>query len=176
MHDPVVGFEWFPLNIALTMGTSQTRRLGNTVTLLSLNLSLIFHKATDNAQPCNFVRYLLIYDKQPDGDTAADIDFFQALVGTDTHVNLVRPRNVQVSRRWTVLRDRYLNLCDSTQPWKLVREFISLKGKDTTYQSNTGTIAAVSKGTLYLVVANGLPDAIGTSPTFDGWGRLRYYP
>ena len=188
----------YPLNL-IQSGTGSWNRVGRLVTMksvrLRLSVKLTIASVTVNNQ-ARKLRYVIVYDKQPNGTLPVKGDIFQYKTqdGTETGDwnGFLSYDNMQ---RFTILKDetvelnpqagRLVNSTGAAQDNYELEKFVDCYLKlnhSTTFKSETApcTISDISTGALYLIYLTDVNDAgtaanSGTVTIDDGLARLRYY-
>jgi len=158
--------DFIPLNLIAT-GTGSWQRTGRKITLKSIYVTGFFGQleSSEQAYP-NYVRVMIVYDKQPKGSLPTQTDLLQASVGangipTDAS-RATDGLNMAYKDRWEIIADERMMLnpynstggtgnvqvCQGNQ-FEIYRK---LKYRESMYGGTTQDIASVSTGVLYLVV------------------------
>lgn len=179
-----------PLNL-IRQGPRYTNRVGRRIRMVSLELHGAF--IPFRTGPIDYVRVMIIYDRQPNrslpaiGDILLDVDED----GTTTSTNSYSMKNPNYADRFLVLRDHRhllpsltltaavvtnLGVVDSVNPTFIINDFIPLDNLITQYAADTAPPIAgdITTGGLYLVTIGA--NAAGTEPfRFFAANRLRFF-
>ena len=151
----------------MTRGDDISQRIGREVTLRSVQLTYQIG-SKNNTGTDQYVRVMLVYDRQANGSTALISDI---LSGSNTYA----PRNLENRHRFSILYDRMIAFNASGEPGsRRVLRFYRRLNHPVTFNGNTGgTIADIQTGALYFVAIGSNPagatDAAGIMQT-----RVRY--
>jgi len=158
-------------------GDEGYERVGRLLEAKSIHFKFGFvPRSTTNS--VDFVRVALVWDRDPSGVTPLYSEIFRSVdsAGTATSNN-ESFKNLDTKHRFTILRDRTVNLPGYTdtagvltniQPSRPKDEewhtdwFIDLKGLQSRYSGITFGIASLEQGGLFFVVAGGY--SAGTAP------------
>lgn len=174
--------------VRVTQGAGICQRIGNKIALKSLRVRFSLELTDKTGNPPQGARFMVVYDRQPNGVHPATNVILANIVSSNTITNGNWLSSINPN-----FYDRFIVLCDkmfiiggdvngpvTTQPAEqkgfLIDEFIKLKGLETQFGSNTAgcPIADLNTGALYIV---GFGDQDNNSETFymSGQLRLRYY-
>jgi len=178
----------FVMNL-VQQGTGSWNRVGRKIRLKSLRVKGILTFANANNQDCvqNTVRMIVVWDKQPSGNTIPTFD--DIIGGTDQagtessgFLSNVRYDNTE---RFSILKDEVFNSSYNVANAVTVAQnqtnfdcFIKLKGMQTVFsgQSNPMTIADISTGGLYVIFrAQNQDNPANYAIVINSNTRLRYY-
>lgn len=168
--EPAAAFTGLTEVNCVPQGATVANRIGNKITIRSI------HGRFSIVQPTTtgfvHVRWLLVYDKQPNGafPTMTDMLLDQP-AGTGNALSSI---NIANKSRFLFLRDQFQNF-DSAQQLTNVYNF-HVKGRwETEYGSNTSTIGDIKTGAIYFIVI--LVNAFSAAATFmpAAQFRIRYY-
>lgn len=184
----------FVLNL-IPPGTGSWNRVGRKCYLKSLRIKAnatyqYAPFATTFNQAATFLRYIVVWDKQPSGGTIPSFDtiFGQTDQAGTESTTLLSPLKYDNMDRFQVLLDKRCDFnpasfasggsVNAVGMSESIDEYIKLKGKECVYsgQSATQTIADISTGALYLIFRasqNTATSAVMTIST-DSMARLRY--
>jgi len=170
--------DYIPLNL-IANGTGSWQRSGRKITLKSVYVTGFFGVAADSVQLYgNYVRIMIVYDKQPKGSLPAQTDLLQASVGANGIATepsrATDGLNMAYKDRWEIIADErmMLNPYDATIATGIKAEiqqgynfeiFRKLKYRESMYGGTTQDVASVSTGMLYLVI-------IGQRAAYDNSG------
>lgn len=160
----------------LAVGDDNTTRDGRQITAKSVHIQG-FIQPEDQTVNSQLVRWLLVWDSQPNSSTIAAIGDILVTATSISHTNLNN------RERFTILRDQRFAVGFvsnvATQAYAVgpgvhvVNEFVPLKELKTTYSGTTAVIGAIATGALLLVLVG--TEAGGTAATFNGQARLRFF-
>jgi len=183
----------FVLNL-VQAGTGSWNRVGRKTHLKSVRVKgLVSHTATPNATTgamvSNFVRMVLVWDKQPSGAAVPSFDSIFGITaqdGTESCPDVMCPPRYDNMDRFRIIRDKTVDLnigvVDALGTIRLTQyicnidEYVKLADLECVYsgQSSPMTIADISTGALYLYF-RAYNNASGASEcTVDAVSRLRY--
>lgn len=175
----------------MSIGANAYQRIGRKVVNKSLRFTGFVEFTQNGAAPSNdYMRVVLIYDKQPDGAAPAWSTVFTSVTsagGTDQ--TSLAHFNLDQKDRFIILRDlRYKAEAPSgvaaTQPLQvdsaqteckwIIDEFVKLNAP-TQYSatSNTGGVADIQTGALFVLTA-GLLSAANSQFSLEFTSRVRY--
>lgn len=182
----------FVLNL-IVPGTGSWNRIGKRVFLKSLRLkgntvfSLTPTFAT-GAGSCTFVRYVVLWDRQPNGAATATFDNIFGITsqaGTESTPDITCPLKYDVMDRYRIIRDWTVRPDPMNVPsfgtgpslnfYVPMDEYIRLPNLESTYsgQSDPQTIADINTGALYIWM-RAYSSSTTAGAAFDGTARLRY--
>ena len=129
----------------MTRGDDISQRIGREVTLRSVQLTYQIG-SKNNTGTDQYVRVMLVYDRQANGSTALISDI---LSGSNTYA----PRNLENRHRFKILFGRMISLNASGEAGsRRVFKFYRRLNHPVTFNGNTGgTIADIQTGALYFV-------------------------
>jgi len=183
----------FVLNL-IQAGTGSWNRVGRKAHLKSVRVKgLVSHTATPTATTANmlanFVRMVLVWDKQPSGAAVPSFDAIFGVTaqdGTESCPDIMCPPRYDNMDRFRIIRDKTVDMpicvvdssgsLKNTQAIINVDEYVKLSDLECVYsgQSSPMTIADISTGALYLYF-RAYNNVSGQSVcAFDGITRLRY--
>lgn len=149
----------------LTRGASVLERIGDQITLRSIEIHGIIHG--NNADPSSSVRMMLINNKAAN---QVAFDVTQVLENVTATTILVSPRNEDGKPRYSVLSDRIMqfqNVGKNTAKFTIKKKLnLSVR-----YETNLGTFADIVNNALYLFFVS---DASITFPTLTWWSRIYF--
>jgi len=194
-----------PVNI-LSQGAAVSQRIGNRIEMRSIRYKAWLKTTSGCTLAAGYYtprtcRLTLVYDMQTNGSLPSLQDIFGRIDSTGAvQGTQLFGQNINVTNR-----DRFVILADdffaigginkavnaanseySVDAWgssgkdgaggQYVDRFVKLKGLNTVFKSNTGTIGDVTTGALYLIATNDdindLPTAVGSILCFDANIRL----
>jgi len=166
-------------------GSGSFNRIGRKLYPQSLRIrGLVFSTSVGNANNANWVRMVVVHDKQPQGVLPTFNTIFgnTDLAGAET-TTITSPLRYDNTQRFRVLRDKHFKLqytdAASTGGFEVIHqidEFLNLTGIETVFsgQSTPTTIADVASGAIYVIFrawdGTNNPAQLGNC-----WARLRYY-
>ncbi|AJD07546.1 capsid protein [Sewage-associated circular DNA virus-26] len=178
----------------IQQGNGISQRIGNKINLKSVRLRFSLDPTTVTTASPTDTRVMLVYDRQPNGLYPSLNDFLNGVSQSNALLNPsglalcssnINPNNFE---RFTVLMDKSITLPSSqassnfgptgdgqNSPW-WIDEYIKCKGLPVTYKANSApsVIGDIATGTLFLFCV-GENVALGTSWSYRGQARLRYY-
>lgn len=158
----------FALLNGMVQGTTQWNRIGRRVQMKSIAIrGRIYYNQAGGAPGADYLRVMLIYDRQPNGAAPAIGDIIAATdqAGTTT-TTCFDGLNMSNADRFKVLREYVLHIPSpaaiaggANQALQVegaeklgFKWFVKLGGLETHFKTgNAGTIADISTGSLYLV-------------------------
>ena len=147
-------------------GTEHDERIGNAIKLRSIQgRMLVTQSVAENV----LIRYLLVWDKQPQSNAPVDLD--QILMATGGINSLTSPRNLDFNRRFILLWTRDTHLDPNSRNQRLVKFFIKFSGT-TRYSIPIDGPQAITQGSLVLYLISSGSQANRTNT--DVFFRLRY--
>lgn len=121
-----------------------------------LNISVIIDPAGLAAATTGyFFRYILLYDKQPNGSLPSNAQLLYNVTAGETYES---PLNIDGEKRYKILTDKTIPVnvtggSSNASSMIAIRRKIKLKNKLTVYNtSNVGTEADINTGAIYLVM------------------------
>jgi len=184
----------FVMNL-IQQGAGSWNRIGRKVSLKSLRLCGVLEwtyapLATSGSLVDNYVRMVVVWDKQPSGGSIPTFDEVFGITtqdGTEAGA-ILAPIKYDNMERFSVLRDKRYDFdveaynsatgtTNSVLQCEHIDEYIDLKGRATIFsgQSNPMTIADISTGGLYVYFrAYRNTDPGSVCKTELAFGRLRY--
>lgn len=154
-------------------GTGNHDRIGERAAMKSLDLRLTFYRNPTQVEEFVTIRFLIIWDKQPNGTLATVANVFESSALGDALAGLQSPYNVNTSKRFQILLDRTFSLNDGDVQMKPVHWRVPLRQKITQYNGAGTAISSVNTGAL-LALAMGNEGTINFSPFLSGQYRLRF--
>lgn len=156
----------------MTQGTSQSTRIGNKISMTSVQFRLAaFNGATTTQSP--IMRFLVVYDKQTNAATPAITDILVAST-------VVSPMNLANRDRFVVLAEETFRPDNTFNDTAAVAEFSEYKARylklrlDTIYNNTSGgTVADIQTGALWFIALS--TSINGTAePAVTLYTRTRY--
>ncbi len=157
----------------MSEGVSQDERIGERVALLRLQLRLTFQKNGDNVLPATTVRFMVVWDRQPNGGVPTPANLLENLnisVGNQD-ANIHAHHNAQTRMRFSYLLDRTLLMNDGHNTSRSVKWTIPLHRRQVQYNGAAGDIANVTSGSLLLCVFGSITNG-GNQSVVSGQTRL----
>lgn len=172
-------------------GSSFFNRIGRRITMKSICVEgHIVNSGVESGDALDYIRILLVYDRQPNGAVPSLADVItnvnQAGTGETNPFGFPNYTNLD---RFRILRDYRLGMFDTgnaaglteansavvnqTEPTQRIKFFVNLKDAETRYGLTTGVIGAINSGSLLLVMA-GSQAAADAPYSFRFNARLRY--
>lgn len=174
-----------PLNICL-QGASYNQHIGNKICMKSLYFNAyVYLVATNASAVTEYVRAIIVYDRQTNGAAPLWSDIIQAITQSSATSNLTLDGlNILNRDRFSVLMDFRLNVPalplvaaaltpgfpQPTSEEARINRFIPLKNLECMFKANGGTVGDISTGGLFLVMQSSVGGQFGLS-----WSaRLRF--
>lgn len=173
-------------------GDNSNNRTGRKISMTSMQIRGYVNTVNNSsATAADFLRLILVYDRQPNAALPALADVLQATAqGGGTTSGSFDPLNINNADRFKVLRNWNWGMlttlgagvvpvaallgpqtCDNTT----IDEYIQLKGMEAHYNAGTaGTVADITTGSIFLL-AVGLESAANNSFRFTFTARLRFH-
>ncbi len=165
----------FPMNV-IPQGVDDRNRIGDKIVMKSFACRLAFTLAANvTPGPSQYVRCMLVYDRQPNGGLASAANILEDVSSTDANVRLASPHNIEYRLRFRVLWD---SLVYVTNQNVATRVFIRRKFLKHTVQYNGGgaDISNIHTGSLLLVLVGEADSTADVTlrMSVDGQCILRY--
>lgn len=148
----------------MVTGTGVQQFTGNQVSIKGCSYRFELDLPTTGAVPTSG-RVLLIWDKQPNGSTAAFTDIFQ-------QASYLSFGNVNNRERFTILRNDQFSLSPNGDQTLFFEQFVSINML-TTFVNGQSSAGVPQTGALLLAYVGDQTGA--TRPTIAGWFRVRYF-
>lgn len=148
----------YELMNGLVQGNSQITRIGNTIKMKYLNIHLslfILSAGLAAATTGYYLRYMVVYDRQPNGANPSLNQLLYNVAPTETYESLI---NINGRKRYQILTDRVIPIqihggATNVSNMIYVNRRIKLKGKKAVFNAgNTGTITDFVTGSLFLIL------------------------
>jgi len=170
--EPAVPFTGITEVNCVEQGATSYNRIGTKILIKSIDFRASFNML-GTAPVNNSLRYMIVYDHQPNGAFPLIGDILSRNIATAP--NFFTGVNMANRSRFVVLRDRIVALDPEGTGTVNVKEFIKTK-LETQFRSSTSTIGDITTGAIYLVcfclIAGTAASYITmTAATF----RLRYF-
>lgn len=152
----------------LVPGTDVSQRVGRAVLLRELELRLQF-TVTAGTGVDQFVRYMIVVDRQPNGAAPVITDIIRS-------ASVTSMSNIDNARRFSFLQDSTFHLNATAEP-DSQRAFVLTRPLSIPVQFNAGTagtVADIVTNSVYLVVV-GSEVAGATAATVGGQSRIRFF-
>lgn len=182
----------FTLLNLMEEGTSFFNRVGRKIMMKSIRITgglALSGLAVINANQ-DYLRVMVVYDRQPNGSAPAISDILQNVdLGGTSSTTSYAGLNMNNSERFLVIQDTRLNIpngyvqslnegtasiIDYNGTMQNMDRFSKLKGLQTHFKGTAGSITDVASGALWLVTFGNI--APGTAPYNLIWNaRLRYH-
>lgn len=151
-------------------GATSYNRIGTKILIKSIDFRANFYLA-GSAPVYTAVRYLLVYDRQPNGAFPAIASILSENIGTPpVHLSGVNMAN---RSRFVVLRDRQIILT-AQDNMTSVKEFVKTK-LETQFSANTGAIGDITTGAIYLIAFSSVSSAVTLAVLSGAHCRIRYF-
>lgn len=158
-------WDMFLLN-GIGQGTTRSTRVGSNYVISNLYIRLALAVDTNNTSSQQLCRVILLQDKEPHGVAPTVSSIFNDDTETFSFIN------EDYLRRFKILMNRMFNLTKvQGQSTRIVQIKKALKINVQCNGSNTGNIADIEKGALYLMIRN---DQAQYPPNYYYVYRLRY--
>lgn len=168
--EPAAAFVGITEVNCVPQGATAYNRIGTKIQIKSVQFGAVFQIAGDSASH-NTVRYMLIYDQQPNGAFPALLDILSTNVSTVP--GFFSGVNMSNRSRFTVLRDRLVDLDKDTRNQVSVKEFIRCN-LESQFRTNTATIGDLTTGAIYLVAFCFDKSAVNYVTMQSATTRIRY--
>lgn len=156
----------------VSTGTKFTERIGTKINIKSISLQGSFKQLTD-ATNVAYARYLIIYDRQPNGAFPAIGDILQT---NDTNLAFNSGINMVNKSRFKIIRDKRITVDSGSGLQFAVKEYC--KGNwETEYGTSTNLIGDVRTGAILFVAfqaSAGTGGGAALIPT-EFQSRVRYW-
>jgi len=171
-HEPSVAFTGITELNCVSQGATSYNRIGTKILMKSIDFRAVFYIV--GATPVQTaIRYMIVYDHQPNGAFPAFSDILSANISTAPTFN--SGVNMANRSRFIVLRDRVQSLDpDGSGGIVSVKEFIKTR-LETQFKSNTPSIGDITTGALYFVAFSQGATAASYVTFGDATCRLRYF-
>jgi len=145
-------------------GTSYTTRIGNQISLYSLELRISWHIISANSA---LGRMIIYYDKQTNGTTPTTT----SLLNNATPMDF---KNLGYRNRFRILKDKTMALDSSARDVYFTKYYMKFKRPlVTTYNTtNGGLVADIMTGGLFLLYLS--DEGVGDYPTFTAQIKLKF--
>lgn len=169
--EPAAAFVGITELNCVQQGPTSYNRIGTKIQIRSIQFSCFFQVAGDNATH-NTVRYMIVHDQQPNSAFPVISDVLSSNISTAP--TLFSGVNMANRSRFTVLRDRYVDLDKDCHNQVSVKEFIRCN-IETQYRTTAGAIGDITTGAIYLIafVADKSPQQYLQMQSAHS--RIRYY-
>lgn len=150
--EPAAYFKGMTEVNCVPQGATSYNRIGTKILIKSIDFRAAFrwYGQTDKEKTqVNVVRYMIVYDQQPNGAFPAITDIISHNIGTAPY--FYSGVNMANRSRFTILRDRIVTLDpDASSGVVSVKEFIKTK-LETQFKSSTDTIGDITTGAIYFI-------------------------
>lgn len=143
------GFGFIMCN-QIVQGTTALTRIGNKIQIKRLDIKMSFRLV--GTDKYNSVRYLIVSDRSPNGLAPALSDILISL-GIGTALNFQSCINPYHTNRFKILTDKVIDLDSDFKDQVHVRRVIPMN-LPVQYQGDTGAIASISQGAIYLIAGS----------------------
>ena len=154
-------------------GTGRDDRIGERVSLKMLDLRLTFVKDPAQVAPTELIRFLVIWDRQPNGGLATVGQILEDVAFVNSRTSMLSPFDINNSKRFQILLDRTFSLNDGDVSEKSVHWRVKLRHKTPQYNGAGATIAQINTGSL-LMLPLGAELAVGSETVLSGQLRLTF--
>lgn len=177
--------------VTVNQGAGICNRIGNKIALKSLRFRCSLYPTGNNAgQGISYqTRFMIIYDRQPNGTYPTFTEILGDMLVTNTivqgdYISSINPTNFD---RFIVLCDKMISIGQSvsgvlglgqtTETSQGIDEFIKLKGLETVFKASTSQspIADIATGALYVLTQAETMPSGNEDWCLDSKFRLRFY-
>lgn len=152
----------FNLLNGMLQGTSVSQRTGNNIFIKYVNIRV--KAVAGGAETGFFLRLGVVQDRQPNGAAPAATDIW-------TVDDLLSNRQLNKSERFKIWADSTLDSVADSRVLTWIR-YINMRDMKTQYMANAGTVADISKNSLYFYCNAA---SIANNLTVAGYARVCYY-
>jgi len=169
--EPATAFAGITELNCVQQGATSYNRIGTKILIKSIDFRCNFFLA-GTAPSYAGVRYMLVYDRQPNGAFPAMSDIISENISTAPtfHSGV----NMANRSRFVVLRDRMLTLSAGTDNISVCKEFIKTK-LETQFKTNTGAIGDITTGAIYLIAFATLSGSASYAQLSNAHCRIRFF-
>lgn len=170
--EPATAFLGISCINEVIQGATAYNRIGSKILVKSVHVrcSMAVAGTSENAQ--GTVRFMVVYDRQPNGSYPTISDILSVNVSTaptfDSGINMAN------RDRFVVLRNKYSALYLGAAANVHFDEFIKTK-LEVQYKSNTGTIGDITTGAIYIVAFSTNSTAASYIAAKAFQSRIRYF-
>lgn len=151
--------------VAMSRGVTNVLREGDKITLKNMTWRIQLTLNTAEANPTG-VRFIVVYDRRPEGVQAAWTDIFNA-----TSINGLMNLDEDTRGRFQIVHDQFWQLATGGTELVMEKGFKDLRNKKVLYDANAGDITDVQQGNLFAgFVSVGNASTLGAS----GYIRIRF--
>lgn len=171
--EPVANFAGITELNCVSQGATSYNRIGTKILVKSIDFRAVFSLAGTGPTRSTF-RYMIVYDRQPNGAFPAFSDILSANISTAP--GMFTGVNMANRSRFLVLRDRVQTLDeDAGNGGSLnVKEFIKTK-LETQFRTNAGNIGDITTGAIYLIAFAITASAVSYITMTSATSRIRYF-
>lgn len=148
--EPTTAFAGITELNCVRLGSAYYNRIGSKIKVKSIRVAFDLQGNSDASPFANTVRYMLIYDRQPNGAFPAMTDILginDSGLATNTPYASI---NIANRSRFSVIRDKVVEIDTARQMIVHVDEFCPYAA-DVEFKTNAGNIGDISTGAIYLV-------------------------
>lgn len=152
----------------LGQGTAESNRIGASVKNKSIYIRFFCDNNQSNPAP-QYVRYMIVKDKQPNGAVPAITDILNGST-------IQSARQINKAKRFQVYRDEVFYVDNNTKAGHVETIFVDLKdGQDdhTEYSGNSGTITDISTNAYYFIHFSNIA-GVSNPPIISWTSRMRF--
>jgi len=169
--EPAVAFTGITELNCVAQGATSYNRIGTKILMKSIDFRAIFSMTGSGPTQSTF-RYMIVYDRQPNGAFPAFSDILSTNISTAP--SFFSGVNMANRSRFIVLRDRIQSLDADGTGTVSVKEFIKTK-LETQFKTNAGNIGDITTGALYLVAFALTGSAVSYINMSAPTCRIRYF-
>nr|WAE43282.1 MAG: capsid protein [Cressdnaviricota sp.] len=162
------------LNCGIRQGAEFYKRVGTRVNMKSAHVHIDIANIATYITGASSIRIMVFYDRQANGAYPAFADILQI---NDTGATLFNAGiNMANRSRFSILRDQVFILDEAAQVGHHINWFIKTKGLEVEFGTDTGGIADVKTGALYMLMFWDTEGSPGHPPYYRNVSsRIRYY-
>lgn len=161
---------WGCVNCGIQQGATFYNRVGTKIIMKSVRVRFTLNNPVAQQTGTTPVRWMVFYDRQPNGAYPAFLDLLQINDSGVTDFN--GPLNIQNRSRFTVLRDQII-LLTPYSPGAVVDSFINMH-MEAEYGTNTGLIGDVRTGAVHFLLFTNNHGNVHQPDLYDIQVRTRY--
>lgn len=154
--------ENFQLINGLSLGDTAITREGQSIKMSSLFVR--FYMTMSDLAVVTQVRVIIVMDKQPNASTITSAALLQ------NNGSIISPLLIDYGSRFKVFFDKIYRL-DTNKLNLVTKKFLKLRFHTKFNTGNAGTIADITKNSLYIMMVS---DQSTNLPTVEFWARIRF--
>jgi len=155
----------------IEQGLGYNQRIGVSVKVISMQLRMVFKRGTVPVEAASMVRWMLVEDLFPDGTTPAVTSIIGD--GSTYHVGSIRNPNPSAHTRYRVWMDKVFRL-DTNDTEMVIKNWFWKGNKHWKFANNLGTVAANSRGAMFLIQLSNEPITANAPVRSYGSWQVRY--